>query len=270
MPFNNSVVGGTVLVRNAIQSQNYSAGVSGWHMTRDGNVEFNTGTFRGSLSAGSNPGQHFIVSNPSTGDALDVYDSANHLIFAITNQGLAASYTTGTAPQPSVGFQNAQLIFSDNATPTAHQATMSFTAPSVPAAQGQITILNSAYTSDVGAIEVICGSADGTKRSTVQAIERGHQGSVLVSDHVSTNNLIHAASYSGTTNAAGHLVFNHGAGFTPTGAVVTGTAPGGTFANLTYGVDNLTSTQADVNWTVANTAAAFANQVITFNMLLWG
>jgi hypothetical protein len=216
MTFRDPILGGDELVRTAMQSSNYVAGSSGWRIARDGTVEFYAGTFRGSLSAGSNPGQHFIVSNAATGDVVDVYDSANHLIFAITNQGLAASYTTGTAPQPSVGFQNAQLQFSDNSTPTAHQATMSWTAPAVAAAQGVVTLLNSGYVSDVGALEVLCGSADGSKRPTVQAIERGHQGSVVVSDQTSTGNLVHTFSGSGTTDGSGHLVIATGAAFAAT------------------------------------------------------
>lgn len=52
MPYGNPVVAGTVLVRTAIQSIDYVAGVSGWAITRAGSVEFNNGTFRGTLVAG--------------------------------------------------------------------------------------------------------------------------------------------------------------------------------------------------------------------------
>jgi hypothetical protein len=271
MTFRDPILGGNELVRTAMQSDGYAAGVSGWRIGRDGSAEFNSGVFRGSLSAGSDPGQHFVVSNPATGDALDVYDSANHLIFAITNQGLAASYTTGSSPQPSAGFQNAQLIFSDNATPTAHNSTMSWSPAAVSAAQGVVTILNSGYVSDIGALEILCGSADGSKRPTVQAVERGHQGSVVVSDQVSTNNLVHMGSYSGTTNASGHLIIAHGCGFTPKGCVPIGNA-NGTFANLTAGVNSagFTSTNFDTSWINAATGAAYANLLVTMYALLWG
>lgn len=40
MPFRNPVVGGITLVRNAIQSENYNPGVSGWTINRDGTAEF--------------------------------------------------------------------------------------------------------------------------------------------------------------------------------------------------------------------------------------
>lgn len=51
--FQDSVLAGTILVRSAVQSPNYVAGVSGWTINQDGSVEFTNGTFRGSLVAGS-------------------------------------------------------------------------------------------------------------------------------------------------------------------------------------------------------------------------
>lgn len=271
MTFRDPILGGNELVRTAMQSPNYVAGSAGWRIARDGSVEFNSGTFRGSLSAGSNPGQHFIVSNPATGDVVDVYDSANNLIFAITNQGSANSYATGSSPNPSIDMQNAHLLFTDNQTPTAHNATMSWSPPTVPASQGTVTILNSGFTSDVGALEILCGSADGTKRPTVQAIERDRQGSVVVSDQISTNNLVHMGSYSGTTNASGHLIIPHGCGFTPKGCVPVGNAAG-TFANLTFGVNSagFTSSNFDTSWSNAATGAPYASSLITMYALLWG
>lgn len=52
MPFSNPILGGDTLVRNAIQSANYVAGVSGWAIFRDGSAEFNNITVRGTFEAG--------------------------------------------------------------------------------------------------------------------------------------------------------------------------------------------------------------------------
>lgn len=57
MPFSNPVVAGNTLVRQAIQSANYSAGVLGWRIGRDGTAEFSQVTVRGTFTAGSSPGQ---------------------------------------------------------------------------------------------------------------------------------------------------------------------------------------------------------------------
>lgn len=46
------IVAGTVLIIEAVQSQNYVAGVSGWIVTADGMAEFSDATIRGTLIAG--------------------------------------------------------------------------------------------------------------------------------------------------------------------------------------------------------------------------
>lgn len=269
MTFRDPILGGNELVRTAMQSENYAAGTTGWRIARDGTVEFNSGTFRGSLEVGSDPGQHFIVANTTTGDVVDVYDSANHLIYAITNQGLAASYSAGTAPQPYAGFQNAKLLFSDNATPTEHQSTVNWSAATVPAGQGTLTILNSGFVSDVGALEILCGSADGTKRPTVQAIERGKQGSIVVTDQVSTNNLMRLGHFTGTTGASGVLSIANAASFNIAGAVVlfdqtsvgAGVWCGGAF--------NYGSTTLNTQW-LTGAGATFNNSAVKGTYIAWG
>lgn len=49
MPFGDPIVAGHILVRDAIQSPNFAAGVSGWQINRDGSAEFNNATIRGDL-----------------------------------------------------------------------------------------------------------------------------------------------------------------------------------------------------------------------------
>jgi hypothetical protein len=48
-PFSNSVLGGDVLVRNAITSPNYITGVSGWSIMRSGAAEFSDAVVRGTM-----------------------------------------------------------------------------------------------------------------------------------------------------------------------------------------------------------------------------
>lgn len=52
MRFGNPIVAGVALIREAIQSPNYVAGVSGWSINRDGTAEFADFTARGTLQAG--------------------------------------------------------------------------------------------------------------------------------------------------------------------------------------------------------------------------
>lgn len=53
MTFSNSILAGTILVREAIQSENFEAGSTGWQITRDGDAEFNDVTARGDILADS-------------------------------------------------------------------------------------------------------------------------------------------------------------------------------------------------------------------------
>jgi hypothetical protein len=57
VPFNNPIVGGTQLVRSAIQSQNFVTGVSGWSINRDGSAEFAAAILRGEVDIGIAPNQ---------------------------------------------------------------------------------------------------------------------------------------------------------------------------------------------------------------------
>ncbi len=54
-PFTNSVVGGTTLVRDAINSTNYIPGQVGWSIMANGAAEFNGGIFRGAVLIGGPP-----------------------------------------------------------------------------------------------------------------------------------------------------------------------------------------------------------------------
>lgn len=69
-----SIVGGTVLVIDSIQSPNYVAGVSGWIIRQDGTVEFGDGTFRGQLYvAGTNGAYLRGFNDPVDGPTLQMY-----------------------------------------------------------------------------------------------------------------------------------------------------------------------------------------------------
>ena len=57
----NPVVGGTVLERAAIRSPDFVTGVSGWTINQDGTVEFNSGVFRGTITAGQFQGLNFVI-----------------------------------------------------------------------------------------------------------------------------------------------------------------------------------------------------------------
>lgn len=55
--------GGTALRLAAMRSPNYQAGSTGWTINQDGSVEFNNGTFRGTVTAGTFQGTDFVINS---------------------------------------------------------------------------------------------------------------------------------------------------------------------------------------------------------------
>lgn len=74
MPFGNPIVSGTTLVRSAIRSPDYVAGVSGWSINRDGSAEFNDVEVRGELLVSDPDGSYVRVydQNPGNGAVIEM------------------------------------------------------------------------------------------------------------------------------------------------------------------------------------------------------
>jgi hypothetical protein len=81
--FSNPVTGGQgALIRPAIKSPNFVHNVSGWSINRDGSAEFNNGTFRGTVTAGSFQGTDFVI-NTSGAFFYSGVPAAGNLIASI-------------------------------------------------------------------------------------------------------------------------------------------------------------------------------------------
>lgn len=227
MAFSNPIVGGETLVIPSIKSRNYSAGVSGWRIARDGTVEFNGGTFRGSIEVGPVTGQHFIVNNPATGHVVDIYDSGNNLIFSIDGNGFVNTYGVGIPDVPFIQIGLGGIAFFDSLTSQAGEVTIGegagFTELRVssPVLAAGGTSLN---------LELVAPSASA---SFALLDQRGITGALVQTDHAGNGNqIIHIGAYNVTTDAGGTGIFNHGAGFTPTAGFLAGV--NGIGANFPY------------------------------------
>lgn len=223
-PGSEAIVGGTVLRIPAIQSPDFVAGTSGWIIRSDGSAEFNAGTFRGSIEVGPVPGQHFIVNNAATGDVIDVYDSSNRLVFSIDQFGNVIAVL-----QPSLDtaeLSGNSLSFFNQASLPGSQTTIS----AVSSATGTELIIDSGhgtaatatpsnlffFDSAESAVQGLGGNA------VILATQKGNginpviQGGLMQTDYFSdTNNVVHAAVYSITTDASGASNFAHNCRFTP-------------------------------------------------------
>jgi len=269
MPFTNDIAGGQgSLVRNWLQSANFVTGVSGWQIRKDGNVEFNNGTFRGSITSGNPAGNHIIINNTVSGNAVEVYNAANQLVYAIQgigiNAGRAISYVPGTAGTTQDGAYtlnggytisktgasttlytgSVSEVFTDGATKDSQMQLQSFDSNS---GDSSFLILHSAY---LGGLP------------TVEGNERNISGSVVQSDQFATNNLFHAGFYSGVISGAGGAwAIPHGCTFTPKAVSLTSYDVGGTGEAYSFGTWNtpvFTSTICNTFWRHSTTQAALA------------
>ena len=117
-------VGGTVLIIERIESQNYVAGVSGWAIFADGDSEFADVTARGELATGPPGTERVVISNApgkriafETGEPLETapgsidvdYDTANDIGF-LTILGPSI----GGAPQPGIVMQSSGSTFEND------------------------------------------------------------------------------------------------------------------------------------------------------------
>lgn len=74
MTFQNSILSGTTLVRDSIQSENFVAGTSGWSIDRDGSAEFASLSARGAVYSDNGTETSFI-----DGGTLGVYRNDNSI-----------------------------------------------------------------------------------------------------------------------------------------------------------------------------------------------
>lgn len=93
MGFRSSILAGVNLVRQAIQSPNYVAGVSGWAIKRDGSAELNNATIRGNLVVGTTIGAGVNIPGAQVTGTVPNANQANSATTA------TAATTAGSAGQ---------------------------------------------------------------------------------------------------------------------------------------------------------------------------
>lgn len=257
MPFTNEIAGGNgALVRNWLQSQNFVTGVSGWRIEKNGNVEFNAGTFRSSVQVGVNPGAHIILD--ATTDAFLIYNAANQLIASITptNQTISGvavkagivSYDPVT-PTKYVRLVGSQIQLSDtNTTPTAGASIIDTN--NQAAHGGQVVLILESGSINGNAqsfIQLVSQSFDGTVGAFIQMTQGGITGKAVQNDNPNTPALIHAMTFSVNTDGFGNAAVPHGASFTPTQGWLASNMGAGLWQTYAWS-SNFTNVSANANF----------------------
>jgi len=197
------------------------------------------------VPTGATTGQRIVILNPVTGDAVDVYDSANELIMDINSNGVVQTYATGFSPQQTEQRGDGIYYIDNTLGSTAHVILRPTTNVSQQPAI-LLNVKNGNFTSDY-TLAVLAASWNGTGTATLVGNERGVGGSMVQSDGASSNNLMHCEAVTGTTDASGFFTFVHHASFTPN-MIFTQVHDTGTpaFGNIDVIDGSITSTQATV------------------------
>ena len=221
-PGNQAITGGTVLRAPAIQSPDYVAGTAGWIIRQDGTAEFNSGTFRGSIAVGSDPGQHFVVNNSATGDVIDVYNSSNQLVFSIDASGNSTSFAPGSLGDPYTRFHNGRQEFNNASGFTTNDPPAVYS-PSIAVGGTSLEIYSGSPASgDHPSFLELFGGAT-SAGAEIRASQRDVTGDLLQLDSANNDrSLVHVATYNVTTDGSGVSTFNHNCLFTPVAGFLAG------------------------------------------------
>lgn len=256
-PQYDAITGGEVLRIPALQSPNYAAGSTGWIIKGDGTVEFNNGTFRGSVEIGTDPGQHIIVANTVTGDAIDVYNSGNQIVFKINNAGALLSIDPVSTNY--VRMNGGFIEFGNTSSPAQANPTV---IGNSTASQSYVTMDSGQSTNIAGASHIRCYDTNaGSGSAYIEGFQRNVIGAVMQRS-TGTGNLFHFNTYSVTTDGTGTFTFTHGAGFTPTGGMWTTASLGVPTMGYLFSFSSSTATGRAFNGgSGANTTSATFNIV---------
>jgi hypothetical protein len=171
------------------------------------------------IPTGATTGARVIIANQATGDAIDIYDSANRLVFSIDGEGIASSFSYGPDLVAQM-FEGALVL----GAPGGGQGALEWEESPGPTSGSDIVLIVNP-TGGGAALNVFFqgGSPDGTSTTSGIVVNtRGIFGSMIQSDQIRTNELVHTGTYSGVVAGGdGHWIFDHGCAFTPKVAMLT-------------------------------------------------
>lgn len=256
MTFSDPIVEDVELIREAIQSPDYVAGVSGWCIRRDGSAEFNAGTFRSD-----------VVITGSDGTQLHAYaDPTDGAVVELLPKTLAGETVTPARVRTYRDGNN--------------RPTMQIRGPSVAGSgQGPATVDISSGGVDGGAVTVTGGrvlltSVNEVRVETSAALHVAARpginptgGDLVVDGTITGPGVVYRTTYGGTTDASGFLTVTHGAPWTPGGGWFITNNPSNSFAQA-WGVDNITATTIRLRFANVAGTGALASTAVAGHLFL--
>jgi hypothetical protein len=244
-----TVVGGTVLVIERIESQNYVTNVSGWVINADGTAEFFNVVVRGSLVTGVAPGQRIEINGTEYPNEIAFFSGNENETEPgrLLSQVASALQAATVLNSPTLDGGTSRISLTADAAALGGDSRAQIDADEI--------LLN---TFGAGAAVEVRNTEIELNRP-VQNADLSHASNVFPSSLAtltgvqtltnknlssSTNtfpSIPYSVAYSGTTDANGFLTVTHGAPFTPVGGWAVTTNPSSSFA-LFWGIDTIGAT----------------------------
>jgi len=179
--FDNPLTAGTVLVRSAIQSQNYIQGSTGWKVAQDGSAEFNNVTVRGTVTGSTINGGTITGSTINGGTITGTTISGGTVTGTTINGGTINGSTiiSGTAPNPQVKITTTssagEIVFPSNASYETSPSMISGQS-STGSGLSYLWLRGPSVTSDSRQMELRVLSAENGNTNTVPSLDIGIYG----------------------------------------------------------------------------------------------
>lgn len=230
-----AVVGGTVLIIDRIQSQNYVTNVSGWAIKADGTAEFFNLVSRGSFIGGTIGGRRVEINGSLIAGGLAFYTGAP------TETAAGRIDPNSLAPGPTTPL-NMEIMGPRQGLATAPVIDM----------QSDGTLVSSDISLSANTINLISTAASGTDVSSALSMNRQP---VVTTSVGTTASKVERGSGSFTVNASGAIAIPHGLGVVPVVALES-------FQNSSfYGA-------ADLNSSTATTVNVFVRNILSAGALV--
>ena len=189
------VGGGMSLMTNNLQSPNYKAGTNGWRLFSNGDVEFESGKFRGELVAATGTIGGWTIGATTLSSTNLTIDSANEKIESANYSAGVSGFTIG-----------ADLIEAQNLISRGTIRGSTFTYDMISAVGGQLMISDAdALASDMTALDASTLTIKGDTTFAVDdfLVMRGEAGSGIEEEWLRVTAIGSAPTYTVTRDLAG-------------------------------------------------------------------
>ena len=177
--FQHSIAGGQgSLIVNSFQSPDFISGVQGWQVTKNGDVEFNSGTFRGTVTGGEFKGNNFII-NANGQFFYSGIPASGNLLISIAGSNTSDPFGTAVGQGISViGSSGSQINIEDNGSEAIITLAGSGLTSSTNSAQIITEALQAGVANERSALAISSGKENNRDDAALQLFSQSADGTI--------------------------------------------------------------------------------------------